>query len=239
MSTRTSNLQLHLWAEDDYVLMSDFNADHAAIDAYVTTAANNAAAMKQELLEGQQRSNLNLFRLLAPDYFAGNYAGTPGAMVLCPLDSAAEAGTCTGFVWKEHPIKLGLYSGGLAGSTPHPDLDIHDASIARAVTLDGAYTQATLVVQAHGWYSKTPPMSTAAARVEDYTGITVAATLGGAAMTPGAVNAAAWPGDESVPLREFVFTQTGDFDETTQLSIHFHCPADRGLWIYSWALILA
>ena len=64
MSTRTSNLQLHLWAEDDYVLMSDFNADHAAIDAYVTTAANDAAAMKQELLEGQQRSNLNLFRLL-------------------------------------------------------------------------------------------------------------------------------------------------------------------------------
>ena len=55
LSTRTSNLQLHLWAEDDYVLMSDFNADHAAIDAYVTTAANDAAARKQELLEGPLR----------------------------------------------------------------------------------------------------------------------------------------------------------------------------------------
>ena len=33
MSRKTTNLGLHLWSEDDYVLMEDFNADNAAVDA--------------------------------------------------------------------------------------------------------------------------------------------------------------------------------------------------------------
>ncbi len=235
MSTRTSNLGLHLWSEDDYVLMEEFNADHQAIDDQVTTAANALEAVRRALVAGQQRTNRNVFHLIAPDYFTHSVKWTPRAMVLNTLDSAAETGTCIGFSWSEHPIHLGLYS----VSLKDPSQDIHDAGLRKTVALDDRFTHAALLVQAHGWYSRTPPMSDLSAHVEDYTGFTVGASLNGVPMPDAGYSAGGYPGDPQVSVREFLFELEGDFSGEATVQIDIHCPNNRALWVYDWALILA
>ena len=50
--------------------------------------------------------------------------------------------------------------------------------------------------------------------------------------------AGAWPAD-GVPLREFRFVLEGGFETQADVAVQFHCPADRALWVYDWALLLA
>ena len=235
MSRRTTNLGLHLWSEDDYVLMEDFNADHQAIDDQVATAANELEAVRRALLAGQQRTNRNVFHLIAPQYFTTGIGWTPKAMVFNTMDSADETGTCTGFSWSAHPIHLGLYS----VSNSNTSLDIHDASIAKTVSLDGSFTHATLLVQAHGWYSRTPPLKEMKHHIEDYTGITLSATLNGVPMEAAEQTAGVYPSDTDVSLREFVFELSGDFSGNAAVKLDIHCPDNRALWLYDWVLILA
>lgn len=235
MSTRTTNLGLHLWSEEDYVLMEEFNADHQAIDDQVTTAANQLEAVRLDLVAGQQRTNRNVFHLIAPAYFTSGIGWTPKAMVFNTLDSASETGTCTNFSWSKHPIHLGLYS----GSSTDISKNIYDASIEKTVPLDDHFTHATLLVQAQGWYSKAPPMSGLQYHVEDYTGIELSASLNGVPMEDAGCAAGVYPTETEVSLREFLFELRGDFSGEATVKINFHCPTDRALWVYDWVLILA
>lgn len=248
-SNKTKNLQLPQWVQTDFVRMEDFNQAFKALDDYKDTVDGQIAAAKHDLTAIIQDTNLNVFNSMASQIFDDKYTGPmPDSLVFNGLASASETGTATGFTWKGHPIKLGLYSGGLAGSTPHPDLDIHDASITKTVALSKSYTQAILVVHGHGWYSKTPPMSSFAARIEDYTGITVSAKLNDTAMTAQTPKSIIIPDTEtsinqatevSVPARQFRFQLDAALATSAKVGITFHCPEDRGLWLYSWALILA
>lgn len=235
MSRKTANLGLHLWSEEDYVLMEEFNADHQAIDDQVTSAANTLETVRRTLVAGQQRANRNIFHLIAPQYFTSGLSWKPRAMVFSTLDSATETGVCTGFQWSEHPIHLGLYSVSLDSVAA----DIHDASIQKTVALEESFQHATLLVQAHGWYSRTPPLHDMAAHVEDYTGISLEASLNGEAMQSAGCAAGSYPSDTEVSLREFLFELEEDFSGDATVKIDFHCPNDRALWVYDWVLILA
>jgi len=172
---------------------------------------------------------------MAPQYFTTGIRWTPRGMVINRLDSAAETGTCINFSWSEHPIHLGLYSVSLDA----PASDIHDASIQKTVPLDDHYTHATLLVQAHGWYSRTPPLHDMAAHVEDYTGFALGASLDGIPMEDAGYAPGIYPSDPEVSLREFVFELHGDFSGETTVKVDFHCPNDRALWVYDWVLLLA
>lgn len=248
-SNKTKNLQLPQWVQTDFVRMEDFNQAFKVLDDYKDTVDGQIAAARHDLTAIIQDTNLNVFNSMASQIFDDTYTGPmPDSLVFNGLASASETGTCTGFTWKEHPIKLGLYSGGLAGGTTHPDLDIHDASITKTVALSKSYTQAILVVHGHGWYSRTPPMSIITARIEDYTGITVSAKLNDTAMTAQTPKSIV-VGTETkssndttqmpVPARQFRFQLDAALATSAKVGITFHCPEDRGLWLYSWALILA
>ena len=235
MSTRTTNLNLHLWSEDDYVLMEEFNDDHQAIDNHVNTARAELETVRRQLIAAQQRANRNLFHLIGPGYFTGRTDWPVEGMVLNRLDSAEETGTCIGFSWSSHPIRLGQYS----VSVTEPSTNIYDAGLQKSLQLPRSYRHAMLLVQAEGWYSQTPPLSDLEHHVEDYTGITLSASLNDVAMTSRGWDAASYPLDSPVSLREYIFELEGDFSGTTTVRVNFHCPDNRGLWVYDWALLLA
>lgn len=239
-SGQTPNLHLPQWQTSDFVRMEDFNAAMMSIDSYVDTVNDQLDSLDQSLTASMQRTNYNVFQLISRDWFQGNWTGAePDAMYLNIPNSAAEAGTCTGFTWSTYPIKLGRYSVSLSNTSQ----DIHDASVQKTVVLDGPFTQATLLVIAHGWYSKTPPLSSMDAHVEDYTGFTVGASINGIAMTADGYASTAFPytcDDYSNPAcRQWQLKLDGTFDGSTTVQIDFHCPTDRALWVYGWGLILA
>lgn len=251
MATQTTNLGLHLWEEDDYVLMGDFNADHQSIDGYVNTVNGQLAALRHDLTANLLQTNENLFRTIIPSYYAGSFSGDLKAMFINKMESAEEAGTYTGGRWVRHPTRVGLGSRLVTGSSAAPVVeqeDIFDLSIVKTLALEGKYTQATLLMQLWGYipWASMPYADSRSKHTEDYAGLTggsaIAAKLGGQAMTfQGAKNGNYYGSEGSTAnpaVREYAFSLDGAFENTLQVKLEFHIPQDHCIRVYDWALLL-
>lgn len=251
MATQTANLGLHLWEEDDFVLMDDFNADHQKLDGYVSTVNGQLAALRHDLTANLQQTNENLFRAIIPSYYAGSFSGDLKAMFINKMESAEEAGTYTGGSWVRHPTRVGLGSRLVTGSTASPVVvqeDIFDLSIAKSLALDGKYTQATLLLQVWGYipWATRPHSNARANHTEDYTGLgggtAILAKLGGQAMTFAGTRDGHYYGSEegtaNPAVREYAFSLDGSYENTLQVQLEFHIPQDHCIRVYDWALLL-
>ncbi len=248
MATTTEHLGLHLWQEEDYVQMEDFNSDHQTLDAYVDTVNGQLDALRAALAANHLQTAKTLMYQLAPDYFAGTYHGTLENVIYNRLDSAEETGTMEGTVWYRHPIRVGLGSGQTGGTMELPEelhSDCYDVTIRKTLPLAGHYTKAWLMVQIWG-YLPWPNMPRQDGRVyhtEDYTGLdigtAVQASLGGRAMTPRGTRDGVYPGNGTDTVREYLFELDGSLETAAELALTLHAPADHCMRLYDWALVLA